>query len=212
MSKTEMAKVVPELKINVEITQNNIIDIAVAKEERRLVELSHQLKSDLKDTEKAVSEKRGAIGTLINKTVEGLHKKELASLKKALKVMGFPVKEDGEEIVTCFVDGVDDVIRNKKIGYKFSFNTSGYNRMETCYYKINLNSDLKALAKQLQDEQKLHAKISKEIMKTHSEIANISRMERQARAKIAEGLLSRTDDGQALLDSIDGVKSLPMPV
>ena len=104
-------------------------------------------------------------------------------------------------------------VHEKTIGYCIEINTgSRYHHSalaRTAQVKKSadqrkLEKEMSGLSDQIEHSQKLAIEVRKRI-------SQLSSLERQAKASIAESILNQTKQGRAFLDSIDGVKSLPMP-
>ena len=202
MAKAKKGVIDPETKIKIktEVSREEIIAIAVSREEERLTDLMNEKRTAVKAMEKDRNDAEKRIDEIIADLIQKAVGKYVSDANKALAACGL------SEVVSVSSDGVD--WKESKIRYCVVNGERGYNR-DGNKRTVQINAEMKKLRKKVDGLNEEISAIVEEGVAAQQQLAKLPTLERQARAKLAEGILSQTAEGQALLDSIQSVKSLP---
>lgn len=190
-------EVVGEMKIG----KDDLIAVTVSREEQRLLKSQadvdsqvRRLNKDQKDGGKALTKIRQAL-------VDGATSKDVKALEKVMKAAGF---KDVEVKVSLGndKDGKIEFDLAIKRDYHHSLSTPG---------TVKISAEMKKLQTEIEQRTEQVSALQTEAVEIRKRISQLGSVERAAKAQFAEQLLSQTKEGRAFLDSVEGIKSLPMP-
>jgi hypothetical protein len=196
-------EVAPDLTLNIDLTADHLVDLQVSMTEEALLKEEEALIEKIKALGKLAGEKSAAI----NKECElpaREEEKRLAFLVKALKAAGFPKPE-----VKC---SFDVFAKEGKIAGNLTTSVviAGQDRLDTSR-KTKVPADIQKFHDEIEALEKERGELSNTLIKIKSNLANIARMERAARAKLAMRALESTPAGRQLLTKLSPQKMLTGP-
>jgi len=213
MGKNELAgvEIMQNLNIKVDVTQNDIVNIAVAELEAELTIESNKLKKDIKNLEKQSKEMKERIETRTDYIINSFMKKESNALLKAIKKIGINVKLSwrgaprlvGKALIKSN-KVMNVVVSISKLGDRYSSSIDGTE------FSVKITPDVIAMNKDLVNIEDEITKLSDKRVEVNVELRSIPTMERQVRAKVSRSVLEKDAAGRQFLDKIKGVKSLTL--
>lgn len=187
------------LGVDATLTKDDIIAVAVSREEmalkRQEIELLNDIRSLTKDNETLNEKVNAALKELAN-----ARQGQIDTIISNFAKLGCEVKAG----IAAHVDGdkVDvSIVFNSHTGERNAGGMSFHVKAETPKAIVALKNEMKANSDQIAD-------LKDKVVKIRAALNDLPTMERQARAAITEAALSSSAQGQALLDTLGGVKSL----
>ena len=197
------------MKVNVEASTESVLAIAVTKHEELLEQQRVHLENTIRKLNKTKEEQTTRLETAAKAQAKSVYGAQLEHLAKVLVEFGF------EKVTDLIEDVVLDVTKREiKATCKLSANDAttrnyyGVSRDTLATYKSIPASDeickmideLNATIDELDNLTNLHTEVRRAL-------ANIGRVERRARAALARKVLEATEEGQALLKTMEDVTS-----
>lgn len=212
--KTEEVDATPietKLEVETKVTKDDVVAIAVSREEERLQQENDSLKKQIHAKEKEYGNNQKEHEKAILKLGESKFKQAMDDAAAGLKKAGVAARgfvntyhhEADKQTVTYYIGICGDGEKSDKaevFGDGFGM-----------YRTIPKSTQIKALEKKNEDISNETNTLRDNLLKTKKQLSRLSSVERKARATIAENLLQGSKEGRRLLDSISGVKSLPLP-
>jgi hypothetical protein len=195
MSKGNELARVDGVNIVMNVDKDDLVAIAVNKRETELRNSIERKAKEIRDIEKQVDGLLSGLTKSIEKAVE----KEKCANKaaKALKDLGLKVdvKKDGPH-TESFVNGREDEITlriyQKNCGSSFVIRR-----------KLKVTADMNQDRKQILALREAREKVQDDIIGERKKLAELSTIERAAKANIAKSVLRKTEEGKRLLKSIE---------
>jgi hypothetical protein len=185
------------VNINLKIENNDLVAIKVAKVETDLLNQQETLLAKMNEVKKDLTKTTKEL----EKAAQALAEAHFAPVREAVKVM----KDVFPATVKVACEFRND---KKKLSAVCRLDQGNYNNI-TKETEIEINGDVLALIKKTEDLNDALTKVSEELIKIKRGLGMISTLERQARAKLATETLSRTEEGQKILSSLDQIAGLP---
>jgi DNA repair exonuclease SbcCD ATPase subunit len=207
--KNEIAKIsgfqAPVVGADVQVNQDHFIAISVGAVESRLFEA----RKDLETTIKALKKELKSGSEAIDKGIKGLVTAEVAKVEKiiapAFKALGLEAEVSGDTN-----NGPNFEKGTVKICYQFGKNSEHRYHGSTISNSITvkLPSEVKKLRKKFEANSEKHNELMSELHEVARQLTELPRMERQAKAKLAEAVLEQTAEGRKLLKDLKAKISL----
>lgn len=209
MTKPIEPDIVPNVTMNVELDSRALVDIGVAQREEALLTKERQALAELHELE----EKRSKLRKEYDETLEKLGD---AAAEKMQKQIATPLKKAGFKNLKfrCSVVRVDDKNKRAKLSMRFHIHEQhNHNQGIRSSKKVPVPAKIKTLFTKVQNLDESLEKAKDHLMKIKTQLQNIPRMERRARAAMAIQALESTPQGRKMLDGIrkDALKALPAP-
>jgi prefoldin subunit 5 len=213
--KTGLAKVRPArpeglMPLTGGVDKTDVVAIATTLYEQqleiarsRLTEALKDLRADIEKGEKAVQDNAKA-------AAKSYDPAKVRDAALALKDAGFGAFDVKTELI-----GVDETKRTFKLTVKLTSRSraanSYWNSDSNVEVSVPFDSSSKDVLKRIRGLRKQVEQGTNNLAEVHKRLANIGRVEREARAKLAEQALKKTDEGRLLLAQISriGLKALP---
>lgn len=214
MTKPIEPDVVPNVSMNVELDSRALVDIGVAQREEALLAKERQAIADLRELEERRSK-------LLQEYNEALKELGDTAAKKMRDQMVAPLKKAGFKNLkfSCIVTYMVDKNKRAKLSMQFHIDDQhnhdywGTTQGIRSSKKVPVPAKIKTLHAKGHDLDEPIEKAQNHLMKIKTQLQNIPRMERRARAAMAIQALESTPQGRKMLAGIrkNALKALPAP-
>jgi hypothetical protein len=201
-------EVAPNLKMDIEVTADNVADIHVAAMEEELERLEKALAAELKEDEENLKEAQKKLDKAtedFGHTFTDNMEKELLPVMKRFGFKG--LHTTFEAAFTC-----DDKVHIEvglMVEGKRGIDNVCTGNIQTCR-NVPFGPILREHHNAFKEAGEKVKKTTEKLLKVKEALGNIPKLERQARAQMAKNLLQTTDSGRQLLDMIRSKKAIPM--
>jgi hypothetical protein len=201
-------EIAPGVVLNAELNERHLVDMQVSIKEEQLHKEESALIRDLNELSRESGELHSKRAAAISKVCEAQQKTVLDTVAPAFKAMGatrVDAKYDWSE------DGTKKRISNVVSIVAESRKKNDAISGEVKFYKsVAFPAEVKKIDARLADLDKEMAKIRKNLQEVKTDLSDIPRIERQARARLAMETLKATPAGKILAKTLE-IKALPAP-
>jgi hypothetical protein len=195
----------PDVDIKLAVGLKELVTVEAARRERELQAEQKKLRRILKETEKERKELAKAADDACTSAVKEALLPPVIEAIKVLKKAGFALAAEPSLTMT-------PVPQDGKIRYQISvISATGTGVLRQSGSK-NMTRAQKALYKKVTARNEKLEQLGEQAIRVAVDLRNVSQQERQYTAQVVEDLLSRSDQGRALLASMEnmGQKLLPL--
>ena len=186
------------LNLDATLSKDDLTAISINQYEERLLAQDKALEAQIKDVQKEQVEVQKHLNKLVQDAGAAAVKTKLATLEKALRAFE-SARKYKVEVATAVLADKKIVVSVGVVGV-YHLNLSESIKIPEAIRKVQ--QEAAELGNQLQD-------LSKQRIEVRTSLAQVNRLERKAKAALARTVLSRTDEGQALLKQLEGIEALP---
>ena len=194
---TVVASVNPDVNVDFKVTKEDLVSITVAKHEQHLLSEKDRFAKEIKAANKNGKDLQTSLAEKVKQHVEGLAKKEIKALEKALSAF----KSKGT--VSHWIDKKEIVYTIHVIDEHKRVCLSREMRCKTPQAIVKIET-------KVEKNSELVVDLQEKSMTVRRDLSRLSTTERQARAAFAQSVLEQSEQGKAFLASMDkGVLKLP---
>lgn len=201
---TEIQKtsVVQSINVPIEVDKNDIVAVAVTRHESLLEKRRTAIEKTLRDLRSAQTTLLADLQTAAKAQIATTFMEPLEALRTQLVEWGF------EGAVTK-TDAVNLNTKSRKINANFEIRASDRTYCDTLssWKEVDVCDDISDMIDKLEAVNKKIEKAANINTEVRRALRNIDRVERHARAALAEQTLRATEDGEAFLATMDNLES-----
>jgi len=210
MNKNEL-EIAHGLSIDVKVSQNDIVNVAVADQEAELTEKANFLKKEINGLRKTIKEKSIVMEKKISNIAESFQSKEVSSMTSLVGKLGIVV------ICVHHIMNREKMFKDKKI--ELSLSMSQKEQVDKSYYshsssmsgkrsKVAIPKEITDIHKEINALNDRVSELAENRIAVTAELRNIPSLERQVKAKISRSVLQKHEGGREFLKKIKGTKAL----
>ncbi len=192
------------------VDKTDVVAIATTLYEQQMEIARSRLTEELKDLRADIEKGEKAVQDNAKTAAKSYDPAKVRNAALALKDAGFGAFDVKTELI-----GVDETKQTFKLTVKLISKSQAANRYwnsdSNVEVPVPFDSDSKDVLRNIRDLRKQVEQRTNNLAEVHKRLGNIGRVEREARAKLAEQALNKTDEGRLLLAQISrvGLKALP---
>lgn len=204
--KGELVAAKPRINLDVSLSTTDVVAIAVSRAEKQLLTQRKHLTSVYNNSEKLLETETENFRKAVEEYGQELAKPAVRDFKSVLNDHGSNLEISVEivygedEVEESDTDGLspNDKIVNITIG----FSDKRCDELTACTIKGKLSKELLEAARQLDLRRQNLGIVAEQIADCTIQLGNLSSLEREQRAALAEAQLSKTAEGRAILDKL----------
>ena len=188
------------LSQNISISNQDLVSIRVVQEEEKLELARRELEANIQVLNKDLKGVKSSINQAAVELASSKFDDRVAAIVESFKAMNIKVK-----VSTSVSVSDDDVNYNISLKDREARYSS---EIYTFSGSIKKSKDIISFAKQAKEIEESISEKQDSLIEVRRQIGNLSSLERRARATLSRAILSKTDDGQALLNEVLGTEAL----
>lgn len=213
---TKVQSWAPAINTQMEITKEDFVNIAVAREEEKLQKTLRDLNKKIVSLKELSSDTHTRLVKTATAYVEKTVEEMLTKLSEAFSELGMSHEVDVSishnsltlEKINYQVSLTLKEDSNTKFTERRSYHSRTGNQTIVMNRSVDTTPLISNMASQYLDLNNQIETTTTEALTYKKKLSELPALERKARAKLAEGILSKSVEGKALLDSIEGLSSM----
>jgi len=177
------------------VDKNDVLAVAISKAERFMQTHLAEAHKEIKRLERSIKDHSDNLTKYVGSLADKLAKPGIAKLEAAKEACGSKAKVDS----SCEMD-----VAKRTFKVNITFKNDGWGANTFGQLKGDFDSAATELAESLDKNGKLLAEAREAAVDWRRKLSQIPTLERQYRARLAEAALSKTEEGQQLLDALSG--------